>query len=106
MKKISLPPLHRFSPDKMQKIPIFESDHLFYDLYCLEPDQEQKVHSHEGSDKIYLTLEGEPTVQVGEEREMLAEGEAVIAPAGQDHGISNRSGGRVVLLVVMAPKPS
>lgn len=105
MKKVILDELRRFSPDKMQKVSLFESARLFYDLYCLEPGQEQKVHSHGDSDKIYLALEGEPSVHVGGETDTLRSGEAVIAPAGEEHGVSNPSQERAVLLVVMAPKP-
>jgi mannose-6-phosphate isomerase-like protein (cupin superfamily) len=105
MRKVTLSEHHLFSPEKMQKVALFESDFLFYDLYCLESGQAQKVHSHDGSDKIYLALEGRPTVQVGEEREELEPGQAALAPAGQDHGVHNTSGERAVLLVVMAPKP-
>jgi quercetin dioxygenase-like cupin family protein len=105
MMKIALSDQKRFSSEKMQKVALFDSPHLFYDLYCLEPGQEQKVHSHEGSDKVYLALEGEPSVRVGEETSPLSPGEAVIAPAGLDHGVSNPSDQRAVLLVVMAPRP-
>jgi quercetin dioxygenase-like cupin family protein len=105
MNKVRLDLFQSFSPEKMKKIPLFESDHLFYDLYCLEAGQSQKIHAHEGSDKIYLTLEGRPAVTVGGERETLEPGEAVIAPSGEDHGVENPSGERAMLLVVMAPKP-
>ncbi|MEK7829641.1 MAG: cupin domain-containing protein, partial [Acidobacteriota bacterium] len=33
----------QFSPDKMQKINLFETRNFFCDVYCLEPGQEQKV---------------------------------------------------------------
>ena len=45
-----------FSEEKMQKNALFDSPHLFYDAYCLLPGQSQKVHAHEGSDKIYYVL--------------------------------------------------
>ncbi|MBW3621879.1 MAG: cupin domain-containing protein [Armatimonadetes bacterium] len=105
MEKVVLAERRRFSPEKMQKNSLIESDCLFYDLYCLEPGQQQNVHSHAASDKVYLTLEGRPTVQVGEESAVLEQGEAVVAPAGQDHGVSNPTEERAVLLVVMAPPP-
>jgi quercetin dioxygenase-like cupin family protein len=103
--KISIQDLIQFSPEKMRKIPLFESDRMFYDLYCLEPGQEQKVHAHDGSDKVYLALEGHPTVRIGSESEVIRRGEAVLAPAGVEHGVSNPESERAVLLVVMAPKP-
>ena len=94
-----------FSDEKMQKVPVFESNKMFYDQYCLLPGQSQKVHSHEGEDKVYLVLEGEALFDIGGEQEMLTEGTAVIARAGVPHGVRNDSGTKLVLLVTMAPKP-
>ena len=45
-----------FSSEKMKKVSLFDTDNFFCDIYCLEPGQFQKVHSHEGSDKVYLVL--------------------------------------------------
>ncbi|MCZ6823318.1 MAG: cupin domain-containing protein, partial [Deltaproteobacteria bacterium] len=49
---------HRFSSEKMQKVGLFSSERFFLDLYCLEPGQSQKPHAHDGSDKVYLVVEG------------------------------------------------
>lgn len=95
-----------FSEEKMKKIAIFDSPHLFYDAYCLLPGQSQKVHAHEGSDKIYYVLRGEGRFTVGEEERDLGEGNAVIARAGYSHGVSNETQENLVLLVTMAPRPS
>jgi mannose-6-phosphate isomerase-like protein (cupin superfamily) len=95
-----------FSEEKMQKNALFDSPHLFYDLYCLLPDQSQKVHAHAGSDKVYYVLEGTGRFTVGGEEKDLPQGHAVIAPAGESHGVRNASGENLVLLVTMAPKPS
>ncbi len=94
-----------FSSEKMQKNSLFDSPHLFYDLYCLLPGQSQKVHSHEGSDKIYYVLEGTGRFIVGKEEEDLAEGYAVIARADEPHGVRNASTENLILLVTVAPKP-
>ena len=94
-----------FSDEKMQKVPVFETDKMFFDQYCLLPGQSQKVHSHEGEDKVYLVLEGEALFDIGGEQEMLTEGTAVIARAGVPHGVRNDSGTKLVLLVTMAPRP-
>ncbi|BBL80155.1 cupin [Rubrobacter xylanophilus] len=94
-----------FSPEKMRKVALFDSPRLFYDLYCLLPGQEQRVHAHEGSDKVYYVLEGTARFAVGEEERDLSAGEAVIARASVPHGVRNASGENVVLLVTMAPPP-
>ena len=97
--------LIRFSDDKMQKVALFESQKYFCDLYCLKPGQDQRIHSHSESDKIYFVLRGRGLFHIaGEERE-LGENETVIARPGQDHGVKNSSAEELVLLVFMTPRP-
>jgi mannose-6-phosphate isomerase-like protein (cupin superfamily) len=95
-----------FSEEKMKKNSLFDSPHLFYDAYCLLPGQSQKVHAHEGSDKVYYVLQGTGRFTVGSDEEDLGEGHAVIARAGVPHGVRNETQGNLVLLVTMAPRPS
>ena len=95
-----------FSKEKMKKNGLFDSPHLFYDAYCLLPGQSQKVHAHEGSDKVYYVLSGTGRFTVGAEEEDLGEGQAVIARAGAPHGVRNETQEDLVLLVTMAPRSS
>ena len=95
-----------FSPEKMQKINLFGTTEIFLDVYCLEPGQFQKVHTHGDSSKIYVVLEGHASVTVGDETADVGPGQAVLAKAGEPHGIENRTEDRLVLLVSMAPPPS
>lgn len=95
----------RFDPQKFQKIPVFASERLLFDQYCLGPGQAQRVHTHAAEDKIYVVLAGEALFEVGGEQELLAEGSAVIARAGEPHGVRNDSDSELVLLVAMAPRP-
>lgn len=95
-----------FSDEKMKKNSFFDSGKLFYDAYCLLPGQAQKVHSHDGSDKVYFVVRGTGRFTVGEEERDLGEGSAVIAKAGEPHGVRNETDGELVLLVTMAPPPS
>jgi quercetin dioxygenase-like cupin family protein len=97
--------LIRFSVEKMQKLPVYDSPKYFCDLYCLEPGQDQKIHSHADSDKIYVVLRGKGSFHIAGEERDLGEGEAVIARPGQDHGVKNSSPDRLVLLVFMTPRP-
>ena len=105
MKVINVLDAVEFNPDKMKKVSLFDTDHFFCDIYCLEPGQTRKVHSHEGSDKVYYVLEGQGKVTVGNEEKVLAQNEITMAPSGQDHGVLNHSDDKLVLLVFMAPKP-
>ena len=97
--------LLRFSGEKMQKVPLFGSEKYFCDLYCLRPGQEQRIHSHSESDKIYYVIEGLGMLHIaGEERECAA-GDAIIARPGEAHGVRNESENNLVLLVFMTPRP-
>ncbi len=95
----------RYDASRMQKVNLFETPRFFLDVYCLEPGQVQKPHRHEGADKVYAVLEGEVLVRVGEDTGTIRGGEAVVAPAGLDHGLENQSGARAAVLVFMAPRP-
>lgn len=97
--------VRRFAAEKMQKLNLFETPRFFCDVYCLEPGQEQRPHAHAASDKVYIVLEGEVAVQVGDEQRALGVHDAVLAPAGQDHGVRNAGAVRAALLVMMTPPP-
>jgi len=98
--------LKKFSPEKMVKVNLFETENLFCDIYCLEPQQSQKLHTHNDADKIYFVLEGTGHFFVGEEQQTLGIGNTILAPAGFLHAVENRAEERLVLLVVMSPNPN
>ena len=97
--------LVRFSGDKMQKVPLFDSPKYFCDLYCLKRGQDQRIHSHSESDKIYFVLRGEGIFHIAGEEKALGPGETVIARPGQEHGVKNAGAEDLVLLVFMTPRP-
>jgi mannose-6-phosphate isomerase-like protein (cupin superfamily) len=92
-----------FSTEKMKKVPLFGTDRLLSDLYCFEPGQEQKVHVHPNSDKVYVVLEGQGVFFVGGETTTLRAGQAVLAPAGQEHGVQNPGAERLICFVLSCP---
>jgi mannose-6-phosphate isomerase-like protein (cupin superfamily) len=75
------------------------------DLNSFEAGQEHAPHAHEGQDKLYLILEGNGMVQVGEETELLLAGDAAFAPSGVVHSIRNPGPQRLVVMAVLAPPP-
>ncbi len=102
----NIPSQVRFSVEKMQKVNLFETGNFFCDLYCLEPGQVQKPHTHVEGDKIYFVLEGHGTIQVGEEEKVVEQNEICLAESGLVHGVNNTSDERLTLLVFMAPNPN
>ncbi len=97
--------VRRFDAAKMQKLNLFETPRFFCDVYCLEPGQAQTPHRHAEADKVYAVLEGTVLARVGADVATLAAGDAVLAPAGIDHGLENQSSTRAAVLVFMAPRP-
>jgi mannose-6-phosphate isomerase-like protein (cupin superfamily) len=91
--------------EKFFKTTLWRGEHLMIGLNCIEPNQTQSVHAHEGSDKVYFVLEGEGKFTVGSDERHASVGALVIAPAGVPHGVTNTSGERLSLLVAIAPGP-
>ena len=94
-----------FAADKMKKVGLVDTASLFCDAYCFEPGQEQAGHKHAVGDKLYYVLSGAGRIRVGGEERPVAPGDLVCAPAGEEHGVRNHGPERLVLLVMMAPKP-
>ncbi len=103
MNVVTLADFHQFSSEKMKKNNIFQTDRFFCDVYCFEPGQEQRGHVHDHQDKIYIVLEGQGTFHVGTEQRVLGAGQGTMAPAGEEHGVKNHTGGRLKVLVFVAP---
>ena len=95
----------QFSPERMKKNGVFETERFFCDTYCFEPGQTQSPHTHVREDKIYYVLEGRGVFTVGDEARELGPGEIALAPAGQNHGVTNNGQQRLVTLVFVTPKP-
>lgn len=95
----------KFDPHKLVKVGLFESERMFCDVYCVSPGQEQKPHAHEGSDKLYVVLEGCGIFRVGGDVRQVGEKNVVFAPGGVEHSVKNDSPAPLVLLVFVAPHP-
>ena len=97
--------LAEFSSEKMAKTTIAQGETLFAGLNCFEPGQEHKAHAHAGQDKLYVVLEGEAEIQVGDEKQSVSAGGGAFAPAGVMHSVRNCGEERLVVLAVLAPPP-
>ena len=94
-----------FNPAKMGKVTLGSGARLYAGLNCFEPGQEHQAHVHAGQDKLYIVLQGEAEVVIGDDRSALSPGDAALAPAGVSHALKNAGPGRLVVLVVFSPPP-
>ena len=92
--------------EKFYKTTLWQAEQMLVGLNCLEPDQRQEPHAHQGADKFYFVLEGRGSFIVGDEEREADEGSLVFAPAGVSHGVANNSTTRLSLLVTIAPPPN
>ncbi len=106
MEVFALDKMKNFSKEKMKKVKLFDTKNFFCDLYCLKPGQSQKIHAHQGADKVYFVLEGIGNFSIGDKNKTLKNGTAVLAPSGMLHGVVNNSDFNLTLLVFMAPNPN
>ena len=96
----------RWRPDELAKIALAKTSRVQLDLYCVGAGQSQKPHTHADQDKIYYVLEGRGRFFVGGREESASAGEAVLAPAGVEHGLVNDGGDPLLVLVVVSPPPT
>jgi len=98
--------LRRFDAAGLRKTNLFQTEHLFCDLYGLEPGQSQKLHSHAAATKFYFVLEGRPRITIAGEAREVSPGSLAFAAPGEPHGVDNPGTERALLLVAMAPNPN
>jgi mannose-6-phosphate isomerase-like protein (cupin superfamily) len=94
-----------YSPDKMGKSTLFQSDRLLVGLNAFEPGQEHRLHAHAGMDKLYYVLEGSGLFLLEGREEPMAAGMMLVAPESVPHGIRNTGAERLLVLAVLAPGP-
>jgi quercetin dioxygenase-like cupin family protein len=95
----------KFSPEKMAKSDIARGETLFAGLNCFEPGQQHAAHTHPGQDKLYVVLEGEAEIQVGDETQLVSTGGGAFAPSGVLHSVRNCGDKQLIVLAVLAPPP-
>ena len=96
----------KFTPEKLAKTSLFESEKMFCDVYGVLPGQEQKPHVHEDCDKIYYVVEGCGLFNVAGQVREVGEKNVVYVPAGVEHSLKNDGGSNLTLLVMMTPHPN
>jgi len=98
--------LVHFSADGPTRSDLFESERLWAEVICLEPNQQVGPMEDPGADAVFVIVAGEAVLQVDRSRKRLKQWEAGLAPAGAEVTVSSASPDPTVVLVVAAPPPT
>jgi len=93
--RIRIKDVAKLQPDKMAKIALAATPRALLDLYCVAP----------GQDKFYVVLEGRGRFRLGAAEHALEAGDALVAPAGVEHGLVNDGDSRLLVVVLVTPPP-
>ena len=85
--------------------PLFESEHLWSEVVCLDRNQAVGPIGDTSSDAIAVVVVGRVVVQVDRARKRREQWEATLVPAGTSLTITNATGEPAVVLLVAAPPP-
>jgi len=97
--------LVRFDEDGPHHEELFESDHLWSEVVCLDRNQSLGTIEDHDSDALVLVVSGRVVVQLNRGRKRLAQWEATLVPAGSELTLTNATGDPAVVLLVAAPPP-
>ena len=95
----------RFDDDGPHHEPLFESEHLWSEVVCLERNQALGTISDRDSDALVLVVSGRVVVQVERRRKRLEQWETALVPAGTELTVTNATGDPAVVMLVAAPPP-
>lgn len=95
-----------WTPDRMGKSTLYQSTHLLVGLNAFEPGQSHSLHAHAGMDKVYIVVEGEGLFLLADRELAMRAGDVLVAPDGVPHGVANNSGGRLLVMALLAPSPA
>lgn len=98
--------LVRFDEDGPHHEGLFESEHLWSEVVCLDRNQALGTIADRDSDAIVLVVTGRVVVQVDRRRRRLEQWETSLVPAGSELTITNATGDPAVVLLVAAPPPT
>jgi len=81
--------------------------HKFAQIMHMQMDPGQIVKPHASPvDVVFVILEGEVEMQIGDEKELVKKDAVVHSPANMMHGLINLSKNIVRILVIKTPSPT
>jgi mannose-6-phosphate isomerase-like protein (cupin superfamily) len=94
-----------FASEGVTRETVFETDHLWTEVLCLDRNQSLGPAMDEDSDAVFTVLAGEAVFLVDAKRKRLDQWATVLVPAGSEVSVTNASAEPLVLMLVAAPPP-
>jgi hypothetical protein len=98
--------LVEFDDDGPRHASLFESDHLWSEVLCLQGPQGIGPIADRDSDAMCTVLAGRVVVQIDSERKRLEQWGSALVPQGSELVITNASDEPAVILLIAAPPPT
>ena len=92
------------TPHKVDVRPLISNPHISTVHITLEPGESLKKHITP-VDALFYVLEGNPTIEVGDESQQAGPDTIIESPARIPHNIMNETESRARILVMKVPKP-
>jgi hypothetical protein len=105
MDTVDLTDFVRFSSEAPTRETIFESEHVWCQLICLDLNQSLGPIGDPSADAIATVIAGEAVIMVDRRRKRLKQWGAALVPAGAELIMTNASADPAVVLLVTAPPP-
>lgn len=106
MRPLDIRDLVHFSDDEPRHQTLFESEHLWSEVICLQGTQGLGPMTDGSSDAVLVVLSGEIATQVDKSRSRLKQWDAMLIPASAAVTVKNASADPAVVLLVAAPPPT
>jgi quercetin dioxygenase-like cupin family protein len=97
--------LVRFDEDGPHHEDLFESEHLWSEVVCLDRNQSLGTIRDADSDALVLVVTGRVVVQVDRGRKRLEQWGTSLVPAGSELTVTNAGEDPSVVLLVVGPPP-
>jgi glyoxylate utilization-related uncharacterized protein len=106
MKTRDIRDLVRFADESARTEVLYETEHLWSQIVCLQGSQDLGPVSDPRADGLVAVLAGEVSAQVGGRRARMGQWTSAVVPAGDALTIRNASADPSVVLLVLAPPPA
>jgi glyoxylate utilization-related uncharacterized protein len=106
MEALDIRDLVQFSDDEARRAVLFESEHVWAEVICLQGAQGVGPMTDADADALVTVLAGEVAAQIGRSRARMSQWGSAIVSAGEELTIRNASPEPSVVLLVVSPPPA